>query len=845
MTLLPDAREDIIIGARRKKLRVQILAALCLVLAYSMASHAARAGDLDTVIAFNIEAQTLDKALLEFGAQAHIQIMFASNAETRRLPGPQLRGKYTGREALRILLKGTQLAFANHGDTVEITPTDDPQSNPLTHSQPVSDPAPYAFAVSHNLPRPNVAQTDDTSSADDTAHSSVLQEVIVTAQKRQQRDFDVPISLAVFDSQTLQRLQITSLQDLQLFTPGLTVQGGGAQSRITVRGVSNLFGAGASVGEYIDEADITPTGYVGNLGYTGFDARMYDLQRMEVLRGPQGTLFGDGAMGGVIRFITNKPVLSRFEMSADVNALFTQDGAPSQRTEAMINVPLVPDTLGLRFAGEFDHEGGWIDQPAADAKNINEETLTDLRLQALWTPAPQLALNVMEIIHRSAYGLSEAEDENGNFAEVASLTVTPHATESYSLSNLTVSYQSAIAQVLSSTTYYSNALDLINRGFTFYDLSDLELFTAKSPYNTHDFSQELRLSSAAHGPFYWSLGGFYKNQTNGYADPDGELIGFSGPSGPLLPFAINKGYIYGSRSRSSAAFGDASYEMFRRLTIGAGVRYFSDKESESQNIGTPPYATASFTSTDPRFFAQYRVTSHINTYISAAKGFRSGGFNSIPGIAPYGPEDVWTYELGTKMRLLDHHLDLDADVFDSEYLNYVMLGLQTFNQIPTSVYRNAGRARIRGGEASVTLRPDDLWTLSLTGDYLNAKFVEITIPGAPYHDGEPLDLVPKYSFNISLERSFQLGDRSGYLRSDYAQVGRMRYAEVPPFVGESDVIHTLNFDSGIDWNANLRFGLYVQNLLNDRGYLLPFSIESTATRPRPRTLGVHFTVNFE
>ena len=190
------------------------------------------------------------------------------------------------------------------------------------------------------------------------AETYSLAEVIVTAQKIRQREFDVPISLVVISSQELQQRQITGLEDLQFAVPGLTVQGGGVQRRINLRGVSNTFGNGAVVGEYMDDADMTAgaSGASGGLGILDMDA--YDLERVEVLRGPQGTLFGVGAVGGVIRYITNKPMLDRFQMNADVAALFTQYGAPGQRIEAMVNTPVVPGTLGLRFAGKFDHQGG-------------------------------------------------------------------------------------------------------------------------------------------------------------------------------------------------------------------------------------------------------------------------------------------------------------------------------------------------------------------------------------------------------------------------------------------------------------------------------------------------------
>lgn len=683
------------------------------------------------------------------------------------------------------------------------------------------------------------ASTGGAGGAESSDSQSTLGEVIVTAQKRAQRAFDVPISLVVLNSEGLLRREITNMQDLQSAVPGLTVQAGGAQQRINIRGVSNSFGNGAVVGEYVDEADATPAADAAAFGFGQFDMRMYDLERVEVLRGPQGTLFGVGAMGGVIRFITNKPALGRFEMTSDVATLFTQSGAPSQRVDAMVNAPVLSNTVAIRVAGEFEHDGGWIDEPAANLKNINGQNLVDVRIEGLWQPSPAFKAYATQIIHRNQYGLGTGEDANGNYNQSFGLTLAPTGQDSLNLSNLTLTYTLDTVQLLSSTTYFSHSLTLRNWGATFYDLGGLQdLYPTDAYPKTNDLSEEFRVSRIGGRRWQWTVGGFYKR----YSDTNVVPAEYFAAPGPL-PSPAFTDYFQLSQSKSWSAFVDSSYRLFDRLTIGGGVRYFKDEESEFDTFD--PLERATFTSTDPRGYVRYQLTRNINVYTSAAKGFRSGGFNGF-GLPIYSPESLWSYELGTKMRLLDRRLTFDTDVFYSNYSKYLVYGIvpgpggALFN-----TYSNAGVVRIKGIDSEVVWRPTDEWEFSVNGEILSAKFVEITAPGSVYYVGERVDLVPRYSFATAIERDFELAGRAGFARLDYSEVGRERFAGSVDYLGLSDVIRMLNMKVSVELNQNLRVGVFAENLLNNRGYMNPYNLETLSTRPRPRTIGLEFGMTFQ
>jgi outer membrane receptor protein involved in Fe transport len=187
-----------------------------------------------------------------------------------------------------------------------------------------------------------------------------LEEIVVTATRREQNLQEVPLAVVAYTGEMLERQGIENMEDLKAVVPNLVVAGnlGGTDTAsFTIRGIPN-------VGTYIDG--------IWQVSNNGLLLREFvDLQRVEVLRGPQGTLYGEGSVGGTIRFITKNPQLDRFALNADVAALFTEDGMPSQRIEGAVNVPLIANQFGLRIAGAFDHAGGWISQPAADRKDFN------------------------------------------------------------------------------------------------------------------------------------------------------------------------------------------------------------------------------------------------------------------------------------------------------------------------------------------------------------------------------------------------------------------------------------------------------------------------------------------
>lgn len=674
--------------------------------------------------------------------------------------------------------------------------------------------------------------------------SQSLQEVVVTAEKRAEPLIDVPISIAAISGEGLQEQQITSLEDLPQAVPDLAYYNYGNNHYFEIRGVSNTVGNSPLIGIYMDEADVT----LGGAGVTEINPTTYDVERVEVLRGPQGTLYGEGSAGGTIRFITRDPNLNAPAFDTDVAAQFTQDGGPSQQINAVANVPLIDDRLGMRIVGTYEHDGGWINQPAAGLKDINGQDLTYVRLKTLWKIAPQVTATAMAVINHDERGLDITDSDNPHvFTQVFNLTTTPRASNNYDLYNFTLAYQPAYFRLLNTATYLEvNAPWTYQSGrYPYAPPGTAPLDDYYAPFQTtddHVWEDELRLTSVSPGPWQWTIGGFYRRYSD-YTTIPVNYFGPEAPAGTPLPAP----YAYGPETlyKSKSAFADTSYNLWDRLRIGVGGRYFSDHQDFTDHVALT-HQSATFSSVDPRVYAELKIARDFNVYASAAKGFRSGGFNAAEQPA-YQPEDVWTYEFGNKAALSGGRITLDTAVFLSNYTNYQTFGIT--DQLTGQYFiSNVGSARIKGIEWDLGYQPLKGLSLDLRGDYLDARFTAIPVEASNYDVGDPVDEVPRYQFGVSARYDYMLGQKPGFVRLDYNQQGpeTFRNRSIGPwYYGQSDVIHMLNLNTSLFWRENLQVGFSIQNLLNDQGFVNPANFFADGVRPRPRTYGINFSTSMQ
>jgi outer membrane receptor protein involved in Fe transport len=811
----------------------------------SVGARAANA--LDRLITLDVPKNTpLEDALIEWGTKVGVTVM-ANTTAVEHQTTQGIHGTLRAGAMLSVLLRGSGLSYVAEGGRILIAPV-----GTFVRSSQRDEAQELSSARANSEAQTNQASAGDTTKNFELVASNTrngprqtdIDEVIVTAQKRNERLFDVPMSIVAVSSDELEKRNIVTIDDLFLAVPGIGGESSsGLNRQIFLRGVGNVNGNSSLVGLYLDESDVTAFP-----SWLQPDLRTYDLERVEVLRGPQGTLYGEGSVGGTIRFITKNPQLDSFAMDADVAALFTQDGAPSQRIESVVNMPLIDNVLGVRVVGTFDHEGGWIKQPAANVKDFNSQNLVDVRTKVLWQVSSQFAVNAMALVHRNDTAPDFGEDANGNYTQQFNLTLTPNVQDDYDIYSLTLTYKFPAARLLSTTSYMDIDKDLHNNGRIFQTtppgtepFSELDL---RRILTQHQLNEELRLTSTNTGPWQWTIGGSYRHARYGDNFP-AVYYALQGPPGSPLPALLSLGS--NGLSRSESIFGDTSYKLTDRLTLGTGLRYFEDDQDYSSYFETveAPSQAGKFHALSPRAYVQYKFTDQINTYASASKGFRSGGFNAV-GQPPFGPETIWTYELGMKLSIGGGRLSFNPAVFYSNYTNYQING--EYGNPPIGVTGNGGNALIKGIEWALDWRPADQWTLSFNGDYLKSAFTKINAADTAYDVGDPLDFTPKYEFTVSAQRDFAcVSAKACFARLDYNEQGRStdRSRSIGPwYFSESDVIHMLNFNSGLQWNQNLSLGLSVQNLLNDRGYTDADVIDHYATRARSRTYGVKFGVKF-
>ena len=820
----------------------------CLIAAWCIAFCApAVAQERGQVFDFDITHATLGAALEELARQSSSSLLFPNGLASEKGVSP-VKGRYSVDEALKIMLRETQFSGGLiGGEVISVSLSSD--NNAIDREGSVNSgkikkgllASVSAFLFGAGGSGPALAQ--DEVGTEDTGRDTI----IVTAQKREQNVQDVPISVFAQSGEELLSRGISDFQSLSFAVPGLFVADTGTfNRRISIRGIGNVFGGSSLVGVYVDEAGVagSPSNHI--------DLRLHDIERVEVLKGPQPTLYGEGSLGGTIRFITNDPDLQSFGGSLTVDGAVTKDGDPSQELKSVLNIPIVEDQLGIRLTAQYANMGGWIDQPTISRSDINDQELVNLRGKLLWRPSEALSLEAMAIVHRNDTGAQNTgEDEDGNFTFPFGLPLTSTSEDDYELYSVAVEYAFQEFTVTSATSYLDSRKSLANVSFRccVATTSDpdglLGAFNVLSTPSSEIFSQELRVTSNGSGPLHWVVGGSYRDADLPWnVVPEGIAFG----SGNIIP--INT--FWRDESESWALFGEASYELTDRFEVGAGARYFEDNRIEERSVAGPGGGTiteVSFDSVNPKFFVNFDLTNTINLYANAARGFRSGGTNG-PLAPPFDPENVWSYEAGLKGALADGRLYLEVAGFYSDYSDYQIIGFDP--AALSNITANAGDVRIAGVDLTVIYDVTDSFELGFAGTYNDTEFTSVSLGSTSHIEGDPLDLVSEYNFSFWADYNFGWFDGGdGAVRVDYSQQGpefyRNRSLDNPaiPFEysAESDVINMANVR--VSWaRGNLSAEVYAENLLNERGFVSGLWLENASPRPRPRTLGVKLGVDF-
>ena len=674
---------------------------------------------------------------------------------------------------------------------------------------------------------------------DAAADQRQLDEIIVTAQKREQSLQEVPISITALSAGDLKAAGLTDLESIGYVVPSLVVSNRGSGSqRLTIRGVGSISNNSTSslVGLYLDEVPVSA------IPYAELDLRALDLARVEVLKGPQGTLYGQGSTGGNVRFITNNVDLSEVSGSSDISMYSTRNGAVGGDISGVINLPVVDGVFGLRIAAQYEDAGGWIDRPDVGQKDINDNELKHIRLKSLWLPTEDLSVNGMVVVHRNAAGgVNTSADENHDLFMVSFPTLDTNVEDNYELYNLEVAYNLESFMLLSSSSYIS--ADKLSPEYTFSYPAASPTTLSETFLNSENeaevFSQEIRLQSTVDSPVDWVAGVFYRKvDLNAIFTIDGAFGGVV--NAPFIfPFDEN--------SESWAIFGDVTYNLTSSLALGVGARYY-EEDVEQVEFATQ---SATFDATTWRTTLSHKPSDEISNYINIATGFRGGTFNlsflSGPNVEP---EEVINYEIGTKINLMDNTLSFELALYRSEYDQIRTTSVQAFNGLALSVIGNGGKADIEGVDWAVKWYATEALKLSLNGNITKAEFVDTGLVSPSHLPGDKVDLIPDYSYSLSAEHQINWSSElSGSLRVDYAEQGksfltnRRSTGSIIGVIGESEKLRFLNMrlEAGKDdWTL----ALFAKNILDENGRSTPYERFNNNSRPKPRTIGFDVSMDF-
>ena len=678
------------------------------------------------------------------------------------------------------------------------------------------------------------------------AEDGALAEVVVTAQRREQKLSEVPVAISAITAQEFARRSAQSLDDIQAMVPSLRlVDIGPGSQRIQLRGISQYVGQ-ATVGNYIDEFSVTNPGAAGVA-----EVQLIDLERIEVLRGPQPALYGESSMGGTIRYITADPDLESFRASVAAEASSTQDGKMGYRAEGVASLPIAPGVAGLRLAVQKRKVGGWVDSPSSD--NYNGREITTVRGKLLAKPNEKFTVSLLGLYNEST---QDSISFSLDGLKTAQTSFTP-ADQKYTLGVLQASYDFGPVTLLSVTGYLDQSAFARRDIGPFYNtLLRAPLFTSvisDATGNFERYSQELRLTSRSDQRLRYLVGATVAEGT-----ADGPQFTTYRPA-PLPAFGFANDRIDPRvKTETSAFYGNLEFDFGSRFTLEAGGRYFREKLAQQGvtttfdargpglNATSTVSGTATFDTFNPRVSLRADFDGRL-VYAAAARGFRSGGFNLAPG-APnptFKPESLWTYEVGTKLSFLDDRLYVEAALYYQDYTE-----IQSTNVTPTgrTAVFNSGKADGTGADLTLVLRPTDTFRLSTSWGRNDVPF---TTTAVDKRAGDPLDLVPPNNISVAAEwRPAKSGNIQWTVNLDanYTEKGSIILRQIAALgfraVSPNDSRTLVNARVSADFGSFEVFG-YGTNLGNELKQVNPsFGAFVEPIFTQPRTIGAGIKYQF-
>ena len=866
----------------------------------------------------HVEAQDLGPALELLAKEHGFQVLYRTEI-VRGLHVRSVDGMLTTDEALHKLLKGTDLTYRYLGEkAVTIVPLGlmqdaDPPTSDLnrgadtdregTNQQERPDlgsgPKDHRLHVAQasggpNAPHPSAAQDAPAADVD-----TQVAEVTVTALRRSESLQSAPLSIAAISADSLAQMGANQINDYYRQIPNLNATAGtGGANRLSIRGVT---AAGeATVGVYYDETPVTgPSGTTSDPGGYAADLDLFDVERVEVLRGPQGTLYGSSSMAGTLKIIFNKPDYSGFKAATEDQVSSTQNGSVGYFYKGMVNMPLISNELAVRIVGYDQQRPGWIDSVHFGTQDVNNEDNRGMRTLVGFTPGPNTTITSTVLFQKSS-----AKDMQGWFPSVGTYETNltdelPFTTET-DLFNLTGKQNAGFATLTATASFYKYAFQR-SGDFTPVAIADstsaagckqyfqqtatctaaqMSAFTAFAlsrtpvlafqPAFVRSQDYEARLSSnddAVPSWLQWTVGTFFENRYDHITSQNDSANPANGAV--IEPLVINSSRFVQTSERQVAGFGELTFKPTDKLTVTTGLRYYDYHKNTGGQVlmsgpifltHAGPYTSQTTTANGAleKFNVSYDIAADVMTYATASKGFRPGGANNIPGLPasliPYKADSLWNYEVGLKSGWLNNRVTLNTAVFDEEWSN-MQTSAETVNQLYTFV-TNAGKARIRGTEIELNAVPYRGLSLSAGVGYTDAKLTQnqstaaVLVTASTGLTGDRIPNTPEWTASTSAEYKWPLADTlNGLLRADFAYTGdeQATFAKTDPNYLTYGGFGTVNLRAGIQadrWEASF-FCQNASNRVGSTSVLDGAGFKSLSYGIPPRTMGLTVRYAFE
>jgi len=696
---------------------------------------------------------------------------------------------------------------------------------------------------------------------------SVLEEVVVTAQKFEEKLSETPLSVTAISARNLEALGATQFRDFASTVPSLTFTTSGVGStQVNLRGITTGNNISPTVGIYVDEVPYGSSTPFASGAQLALDVGLFDVSRIEILRGPQGTLYGASTMGGLLKYVSVTPDPTAFGATMRAGVLSTEGGGVGYDAAAAINAPFADEKAAVRVSGFYTHDSGFIDNLTSGRDDVNEADVYGGRADLLLKPSDKLSLRFTAFaqdIERDGtasadFGLTTGEPIDGEL-EQRRLRPEPFD-QQFRLGSATLGYEFENVTLTSISSYQTVRSHAITDVSAFFVPAlagggiVLGSVDVEKRNDTDKFTQELRLNGTGE-LFDWSIGAFYTDEDSDQF----QTLNSSLPNGDVFPVNLLTVELP-STYEEYAGFGTLTWHVTQKLDLTGGLRYAHNSQRFEQ-IGSGPlvFSVAERGQQDSidtyQATIRYRASETFMPYLRYATGYRPGGPNAVindlsgqPLADPlFDADKLKSYEGGIKASTADRRFSVDAAIYyidwDNLQINAVRNGL--------GVVDNAAAAQSKGAELTLTFAPTSQLTLVGAFGYTDAQLTEAA-PDLGGVKGDRLPDTPEFTGSLAGDFAFDLGNRDAFVGATVRHVtDRVVSYDASSSVPQYDLPEytTVDLRTGVQLGA-ARLQLYVRNAFDERGQLSGTTAFSALGGPvwvslvQPRTIGVNLISQF-